>query len=135
MPLLEWKDEYSVDIEEIDLQHKKIIELINILYEAMNEHKTKDVLEEIIMELTKYTVSHFAVEEQYFEKFGYVNAGSHKLAHKGFVDKVSNFKVDFNSGKSMLSMEILSFLKAWLIEHIVKIDREYTQCFKENGLK
>jgi hemerythrin len=61
-----WKEEYSVSIQEIDNQHKVIIDLLNDLYDAFlrkdHENKTGD----IISRLTDYALMHFKVEEQYF---------------------------------------------------------------------
>ncbi len=38
------------------------------------------------------------------------------------------------SGKLVLSIEITTFLKNWLIEHIKDADMAYSRHFNENGL-
>ena len=63
MPLFVWNDSYSVKVAELDNQHKKLIGLINQLYDAMKEGKGKDVLEVIFTELIEYTKNHFSAEE------------------------------------------------------------------------
>jgi hemerythrin len=64
--LIEWEDIYSVGIEEFDNDHKKLIELINRLHQAMLDKKAKEVLGEIINELVDYTIYHFNKEEAMF---------------------------------------------------------------------
>ena len=52
MGLMEWDDSFSVKVAEIDSQHQKLFELINSLYDAMKEGKSKDMLGGIIDELS-----------------------------------------------------------------------------------
>jgi hemerythrin len=135
MQLINWEESLSVKVSEIDSQHKKLIELINSLHEAMKERKANEALGGIIDELVNYALNHFQTEERYFDNFGYLKATAHKKEHKDFVNKVAAFKNDFAKGKIMLSMEIMEFLKSWLINHIKKIDMAYSAFFIENGLK
>ncbi|MBN1907206.1 MAG: hemerythrin family protein [Deltaproteobacteria bacterium] len=135
MPLINWEESLSVKVSEIDTQHKKLVELINKLHEAMKERKANTVLGGIIDELVDYAINHFRTEESYFDKFGYLKAVQHRKEHKDFVSKVAAFKDDFARNKIMLSMEIMEFLKAWLINHIKKIDMAYSDFFIEKGLK
>jgi hemerythrin len=50
MSLIEWTDNLSVNIDEIDTQHKKLVGFINELHLAMKGRKAKDVLGKIIEE-------------------------------------------------------------------------------------
>ena len=134
MPLITWTEDLSVKVSQIDAQHKKLVELINILHGAMKERKANEVLGEIINNLVDYAVEHFRTEEKYFDELGFLKAGPHKKEHKAFVTRVASFKNDFDNGKMMLSMEIMEFLKDWLINHIKKTDMAYSDFFVEKGL-
>ena len=135
MSLITWTNDLSVKVTQIDEQHKKLVDLINSLHGAMKERKANEVLGKIIEELVAYAVEHFRTEEKYFDEFGYLKATLHRKEHKDFVNKVAAFKSDFDSGKMMLSMEIMDFLKDWLINHIKKTDMEYSDFFVEKGLR
>jgi hemerythrin len=135
MSLIDWDDNLRINIEVIDNQHKKLVGFINELHAAMKERKAKDVLGKIIEGLKDYAIEHFSTEEKYFDQFGYRNAFSHKRDHQGFIDKVNDFKAGFDSGKAMLSMKIMDFLKDWLVKHIQKVDMAYAPFFREKGLK
>jgi hemerythrin len=132
--LIEWNKSLSLDIAEIDAQHQQLVKLINDLHTAMIERKPRESLGEIIDGLIAYTKSHFATEEKYFIEFGYNESVAHKVLHKEFVNKVATFKKDFEGQKIMLSMEVMGFLKDWLIEHIMGQDRKYAPLFKSKGL-
>ena len=134
MSLITWDDSFSVKISEIDTQHKKLVDLINQLHDAMKQRKANDALADVLNELVDYTVQHFKLEEKYFDEFNYLKAGPHKREHKNFVEKVAAFKNDFDNGKMMLSMDIMDFLKDWLTVHIKKTDIDYSDFFIEKGL-
>ena len=130
-----WKNEYSVNIRQIDIQHKKLVELINDLHEAMSAGKAKDVLEKILGELVAYTKFHFSKEEELMEMAGYPGLLHHRLKHKELTGKVFQFQSDYHAGKFSISIEVMSFLKDWLINHIQKIDKEYGPFLNSHGIK
>ena len=135
MALIQWDDSLSVSVVEIDKQHQKLLALINDLHDAMKQGKGKDILAKIIGELCNYAGNHFATEEEYFDKFGYPAAASHKLEHINFVKKVSEFKNSFDGGQLALTIEVMNFLKDWLKTHIKGTDKKYGPFFNEKGLK
>ncbi len=135
MALVTWNDNLSVNVEEFDRQHKKLIALINELNDAMSVGKGKDVLEKIVNELVRYTVTHFKDEEKCFARFRYPDTFNHRIEHLAFIRRVANFKNEIENGKLPLSVEVLSFMSDWLKKHIMGTDKKYSQFFNENGLK
>ena len=134
MSLIEWTNDLSVNVKEIDLQHQKLVEMINDLHAAMRDRKTKDSLKKIIDDLANYTASHFLTEEKYFDQFKYDKAFMHKKEHNDFVKKVMEFKKGFDENRLLLSMDIMNFLKDWLTKHIKGSDKQYSPFFNEKGL-
>ncbi len=134
MSIIEWKDEYSVRVKEIDAQHQKLVEMINELHTAMAGGKSKDILSEIIQKMVEYTQLHFRTEEKYFDEFNYPQREQHKNEHNSFIEKVTDFSNSFNSGKVFLSIEVMDFLKDWLANHITGSDQEYSDFFTSKGL-
>ncbi len=133
--LIKWNNELETKIEEIDSQHKKLIQIINKLYTAMLEKKAKNILKDIIGELIDYTKYHFSTEENYMEKYNYPGYLNHKSQHGFFVRKVNEFQEKFKSGSATLSIEILNFLKDWLVNHIKVVDKELGKFLIEKGVK
>jgi len=129
-----WKPAYSVNIEEIDNQHKKIIAMLNELYAAFMQKEHNQKIENIIKQLEEYTISHFSTEEKYFFLYDYENRQEHISEHENFKKKVKIFREEFERNKSALTFSIISFLKEWLNKHILIEDKKYSQCFKDNGL-
>ncbi|KAF0152290.1 MAG: Hemerythrin HHE cation binding region [Ignavibacteria bacterium] len=136
MPIIQWKEIFSVNISKIDSQHKKIIDLINELHDKMKEGKgkEKESLSQILNELAVYTANHFKTEEELFYKYKYPNTEAHILEHKKLVDKVLQIKADFESGKVVLTLDVMDFLKDWLSNHISGTDKAYTAFLNAKGV-
>ncbi|WP_298684569.1 bacteriohemerythrin [uncultured Methanomethylovorans sp.] len=87
MRLITWSEKYSMNIKEIDDQHKKLVEMINELHDTMKQAKSKETSLIVINELVAYTQYHFSTEEKYMKQFGYSDHVSHKKEHEKFVYK------------------------------------------------
>jgi hemerythrin len=135
MALFIWKDEYSVGIDSIDNQHKVLVSIINNLHSAMLSAKANTILDKILKELIDYTKTHFDNEENLFAEYGYPESGEHRRIHKQFTDKIFDLYDDFKNGKKMLSIELLNFLKDWLINHINGTDKKYSKFLTDKGVK
>ncbi len=133
---IKWDAEkYSVKVQSIDVQHKKIVEFINRLYNAFVQQTMSDSIQEILIEMTIYAKFHFEYEEKYFTQFRYAFAENHIAEHNDFVKKVEEFKQQFLTKKTNLSFAIVNFLKEWLLHHIAESDKKFSECFVQNGLK
>jgi len=135
MALIKWDDNLSVNVAEIDGQHRGLIAMINELHDAMKTGKGRDIMEKIVNSLVVYAALHFRTEEKYFVEFGYPDTENHKMEHAAFVDKVSNFKDELEDRKLSLTIDMMDFLGDWLQHHIMGTDKKYTGFFNENGLR
>lgn len=135
MNVVQWSDDYSVDIQEIDEQHKCIVRYINELYEALAKKDSRDLVADIIQKLAEYTKIHFAVEETLMRIFHYEGYEPHKAIHDKIVQQVLAYQGKFISGDDKVGMELLMFLKGWLFEHINKVDKQYVAAFHAAGVK
>ncbi len=133
--LIDWTNDLSVGIEEIDEQHKILVSLVNRLYQGIIHQTDVTVLQEVLNELVQYTIVHFSVEESLMRIFDYPSYEEHKQYHLELTQQVKNFSGKFKSGKATISMELLSFLRKWLTNHIMVEDKKYTPFFLDRGLK
>ncbi len=131
---LVWKDEYSVGIEEMDNDHKKLLNLINQLQTAVHYYTGKEFEEKALDELVDYTKTHFKKEEQLMEDNDYADIAAHKLQHKAFIDKVNHFLEEYKNNSDVTIVDTLEFLKDWLIKHINGTDKEYGKALNKKGI-
>ncbi len=134
MPLINWSENYSVSVKEIDSQHKKLVDLINNLHEGMKHGKGKEILGGVLNELVNYTAYHFSFEEKLFDKYLYPETIHHKREHQKLVEKVKSFANDFNNGRTTVSVDVMNFLKDWLINHIQGTDKKYSSFLNNKGV-
>ena len=132
---LEWNDEYSVGVVELDDQHKKMFATINELLEAISSGHTEEHLDGIVNFLIKYKMFHFSTEEKYFKEFNYDGAEEHIAKHKEFNDKLNSLKEKYPKYTNEFAFELVDFLEDWLIGHLLTTDHKYIKCFHDHGLK
>lgn len=132
MALFEWSGEFETGINSIDTEHKKLVEYVNRLHDGMMEGQATAALGIILDGLVAYTASHFKHEERIFEQIGYAESPEHLEHHKKLVAQVVDFQNKFKSGDATMSMELMDFLKDWLMNHILKEDMKYVETMKEN---
>jgi len=135
MSIIEWRDEYSVGIQEIDEEHKQLVRLINQLNEAIVMGSKRERIEVVFNELTDYTRIHFAVEEALMRIVHYKGYDSHKEIHDDITHQVLAFKEKFNNGKYQSASELMNFLINWLFNHINQVDKAYVDTFIKAGLQ
>jgi hemerythrin-like metal-binding protein len=129
MALFTWSAQYETGIFMIDTQHKKLVEAINTLHDAMKEGKGKEKAESTLSFLVDYTVQHFKTEEDLMKKKGYPDFVNHKAVHDKLVAEVTDMKTKYLAGK-VLPMQLSSFLSDWLKNHILGTDKKYVPFLK-----
>ncbi|MBF0379766.1 MAG: hemerythrin family protein [Magnetococcales bacterium] len=130
-----WKDEYSVGIDIIDQDHKKLLGLIMEMFKALNKAKKDERAAEILDELIDYTVTHFDREEALMKKNGYPDIEKHISEHNSMRAKIKEFRANIATNTNQVSSEALQYLQDWLVNHITVTDQEYSKYFTEKGIK
>jgi hemerythrin len=133
MAFMKWDDSLSVNVREIDLQHQKLIDMINEFYKHVGKD-SGEAFRTLLDSLVEYTQYHFTTEEKYFQRFAYPATGSHIKMHKEFTEKVLDVRNRLAHGKFVVSLEITTFLKEWLTHHIKETDKAYSKYFNDHGL-
>ncbi|MGV8162128.1 MAG: bacteriohemerythrin [Candidatus Nanoarchaeia archaeon] len=130
----EWKPEYSVNVIEIDNQHKTFLNILNKLYTSIANSSQDTQLTALLEELIAYTKTHFETEERYFDEFNYEFSEEHKLEHIKILDQINAFKIAHNKKQKDITVELIDFLEDWLITHLSEQDKKYVACFNSHGL-
>ena len=124
-----WRDEYVLGVDEIDGQHRRLIEIANEVYMVLNDQWRLDKYNQILKvldELKAYTIYHFQSEEAYMEKIGYKKRFSHAMEHKAFVEKLKAVDLsEVDEAQEKYLRELLGFITDWVVNHIMTTDRLY----------
>ena len=130
--LIEWNESLSVGIQEIDEQHKVLVNLLNELHEAIRHHHGREASVEILNRLADYTRIHFTVEESLMRILAYPDYEAHKGHHEDLIGQMQDLQERMNHGDAV-SFELLHFLRNWLTNHIMEGDQRYVEHFLSRG--
>ncbi len=119
-----WGETLSVDVDEIDEDHRRLVELFNILNHAVEEGDSTDYVETVLDELISGTVWHFRHEERLMLKYGYGGMAEHKAEHQDLIESAKGLQQKYLQGGRRLSREDIDYLEHWLTGHILSADKD-----------
>lgn len=127
MAFMEWSEALSVGFEEIDDDHKHLLDLINKLHEAVDKGHNTGIVSELLEELLSYTSWHFRHEERLMQTFDDPSFLEHKVEHEKLAAAVAQKKRSLAQGDPAVARDLLPFLRDWLTGHILETDRKTGQ--------
>ncbi len=124
-PHLEWKESYSVGIDLLDEQQKKLIAIINDLHVTVNASRRDPAyIKQLIVDLSTYVKETLVVEEKMMRESGFPGLEKHALEHRYFIKMIQELVEDYK--KSVVSLRnVLAFLNNWFMKHIVEKDKDF----------
>ena len=129
--LIKWTAELETGIEEMDNQHKKLIALMNSVYELLKEGKREDACTLFHEELLAYVEKHLSEEEEFMREIGYPDYEEHLRLHEVFRKEVKKLHPSVQEGDPQAFARELSFVWGWIYTHIAKADKKYGKFFSE----
>ena len=131
-----WDKTFSVGINGLDEQHKKLVEMINALIEAKEAKVESEIISETLMKMAEYASVLFNQEEKYMIKYNYPKPEYElqRHQHKEFRKKVGFLGLDVLQGKPSVPEELAQYLKEWVTHHILKSDMRYRAFLNERGV-
>lgn len=135
MALMTWSGSLSTGVTAMDEQHKKLMNAINDLHAAMLAGQDKTAAGALLAMLVNYTKQHFSAEEALLTRTKYPNLASQQAKHKDLTAQVQRFAARYERGELALNVDLLIFLRDWLVTHIQKEDRNYGPWLNQHGIK
>ncbi|NQU65386.1 MAG: hemerythrin family protein [SAR324 cluster bacterium] len=135
MVAISWDDAYTVHVESIDTQHKKMMRLINDLHRIANNGGDDIQIEAAISGLLNYAKEHFLYEESFFEQYHYPLFKPHQQEHTVFLETIAKFKIELLNGQGNDKKKSINFMVSWLKNHITSEDKQYICFMLEHGVK
>ena len=128
---LEWKSEWTSGNNEIDEQHKDLIQignvLINLSLEGTNQKEIMKQLE-ILMD---HTVKHFAAEEKILEQVDYPDIKNHKEIHKALLSKALQLKDSYEKREIKASAFFSFVMDDVILDHMLNEDTKFFPFLKK----
>jgi len=128
---MQWKEEYSVGVAEIDDQHKGIIELFSVINAAIEAREGWSDVFFKLEQLRDHGRFHFAVEESLMRMHGYSKHAEHVEQHKHFLDKLDQLQMTTLSRQ--VTMNTIYYLTNWYTDHMKMQDRDFVRYIIDHG--
>lgn len=128
LEFVKWTPKNSVLVSKMDDEHKNLFEITNKIGNiVLNASDDKESLISIVEELLNYTKNHFKHEEDFLRDIAYnkkeldFQEGQHRI----FINKIKEFKESIEIHNKKPSIEMIEFLRDWLLNHIDIEDKKY----------
>ena len=131
--MIEWSEQYSTGIDDIDKQHRALFKFFAILEKNIKKGDPS-IIQESIRFMKTYMQEHFKFEEMCMFGTNCREAENNLEAHKEFEIKLKEFeqKIKESSEPLKILLEMTQFVEQWLINHIQKVDLELKARWKFN---
>lgn len=117
-----WDESLSVDVDEIDEDHRRLVDLFNILSHSVAEGDATDYIDAVLEELISCTIWHFRHEERLMLLYKYEDFVKHKIEHQELIDSVKELQKKFHKENKLLTNDDVEYLADWLTGHIMGQD-------------
>ena len=117
MSLIEWKDQYSLGVAEVDHEHRELVELINELYRNLGDEHSEVAVADFLGELYARIAAHFALEEKIMRDSEYDEYEDHKADHERLLDGIRDLMDDYEDGVYVDVERFGKRLDEWFSEH------------------
>jgi hemerythrin len=122
MKELTWDRTLSVEVPEIDEDHRRLVDLYNILSHAVAERESAEYIAAVTEELIACTHWHFCHEERLMLKHGYAGLAEHKAEHAELMADAEALRQRLLAAGETVASTDVEFLERWLVEHIYGAD-------------
>jgi hemerythrin-like metal-binding protein len=135
MPLITWGPQLETGLAIIDSQHKRLVDIINQLDDALEAGRSSEIMGAIFDELVAYTETHFSIEEKLMESHDYEYIDEHRTEHRTFTNQIRMDRDNFSVGAWKYEERLKDYLRGWLVNHIAASDQGYVPTLKEAGVE
>lgn len=131
IPKLRWDPCLDTGIEEIDWEHRRLLNIANRLLDAMGKGRAEMVMQPVLRDLIHHAEDHFANEEKYMRDMGYPGLKEHMVEHGQMRRSLDTFVAALASDQPPGAKDLAALMSHWLLDHILKTDKQYAAFSRE----
>lgn len=118
MALLEWRKDFETGIDDVDHEHRELVDLLNRLHEELGSDAPDTKISAFLGEVFARISAHFALEESIMRKHSYDQYEDHKSDHEKLLDDIRDIMDDFDAGKYRAYDDALAnAVRDWFVNH------------------
>ncbi|CAK0769457.1 putative Bacteriohemerythrin [Azospirillaceae bacterium] len=128
-----WNPSLSVGHPDLDSDHRKLIAIVNTLWDSVEQHPTSNAVSGALSELAEYTAYHFDREEYAMRRHCFPNTDKHIDDHNELINRLGALIHLYERGQTEITVETMDFMRHWLMDHFTKTDLTLGQFLKQIG--
>ncbi len=130
--VFEWDESFLIGIDELDYEHKVLIDDINRLHEELARHDQESEIEKYLGEIYTRMHAHFALEERVMKEHKYEFFDEHKREHDDLLDSFTEYMLKYlNDADVSSGAAVERSLKNWVVNHIITSDKKMSMMVHE----
>ena len=129
-----WTEDLSVATQQVDEQHKGLLDLFNQLHASISEKRGNDTSREIFEALVESTRLHFLFEESMMRLTHYVGYPAHKTQHEFLMEQICAVQTKLDNETGEITIDFLNSHKIWWENHIRGSDRDFSVHYEQSEL-
>jgi hemerythrin len=135
-PFLHWRDDWHLGHGFLDEQHMEMAGILNQLHHfVVHEDKQsfigKDEVCQQLASLVTIARRHFKTEEALMRSSGYPRLAEHHREHVFLLAELQEWVREIETGSKSFTLETLTALKHWQIDHVIYSDRLFADFLEE----
>ncbi len=130
MALLQWKEEYGTGFDDVDDEHKDLIDIINRLHDLLLADNAKLTVPAFFDDLLRGVSAHFALEERIMDESDYAERAGHREDHDRLLEEIRELKEAFEQAEEIDSVELAMRLEPWFSRHFATHDLQLHRTLK-----
>ncbi len=129
---LSWAEDLNLDIPEIDVQHRRQVELLDALRQAVDEGADPATCRDRFEQFLIFTQGHFSLEEAMLRRIDYPEYDAHRAEHDKLIRQLIDLQAELDHEQQIppLLAALMTWLKDWLTEHIRTWDHRYREAMQ-----
>lgn len=124
MPIAVWTEDLALGVENLDADHRKLIDTLNQVFDALLFDRSASIIRTALATLNDYVVEHFAREEAWMRERNRPDLSRHLAQHEALREQLAHLCAAQELSDQERSVELLMVLRDWLLGHIAHSDRE-----------
>jgi hemerythrin-like metal-binding protein len=134
LPIVTWHDDFSVNVNEIDKQHQRMLELVNALHASVEACADKRDLQKMLVALVDFTRLHFSTEEKLMKDHHYPGLASHYKEHRVLLQHMDNLVKAVADGQYPTFYSDYDVSSDWALDHIAGCDKALGSFLNTKGI-
>ncbi len=131
---VQWNRTLNIGIPKVDREHRHLVAILNAFHRVHQAGAGPDKVFTALNLLMRYADVHFRDEEALMEAGRYPRLAEHRREHEALTRKIFDLHARCRRGEAEVTDETMEFLKRWLLDHILGMDKEIERYFLCRGI-